>query len=117
MIKALYLIRHKPTGFFMPEPTGSHGRGSSFWEPKKQAEYPRIFRHQRSAKSALIQWLRGEHHAVKKYEHDEFSGGGFWYTSGTDVKHKVTRCHKDMEIVEVYLTQNPCSALGLFERT
>lgn len=115
MIRSFYLIRHKPTGFYMPEPTGYQGRGSSFWEPKEQTECPRVFRHERSAKAALVQWLRGEHRPVKGYEANEFTGGGFFYTEGSEVIPMPHRRRDDMEIVEVYLTLNPCSALGLFD--
>lgn len=57
-MKPMYAIRHVPTGFFMPEPTGRCGRGSSHWEPIQQAEHIRLFRFERSAKSALTQWHR-----------------------------------------------------------
>lgn len=106
-IKPVYLIRHKPTGFFMPEPTGNQGRGSSFWEPKEQAPYPRIFRHERSAKAALGQWMRGEHHAVLGFEPNEFTGGGFYYTKGSEVQPVTTRHKEDMEIVPMYLSTKP----------
>ena len=100
MMKPVYLILHKPTGFFMPEPTGNQGRGSSFWEPKEQAPYPRIFRHERSAKIALVQWLRGEHHSVREYE------DGNYYTTGAVVIPVITRYKEDMEVVPMYLTTN-----------
>lgn len=103
MMKPVYLIRHKPSGFFMPEPTGNQGRGSSFWEPKEQASYPRIFRHERSAKAALVQWLRGEHHPVREYETDD-SGKSFYYTAGAEVKPVTTRQKENMEVVPMYFT-------------
>lgn len=92
----------------MPEPTGHLKRGSSFWEPKEQAEQPRIFISERSAKAALVQWLRGEHHPVWEYE------GDFSYTAGAEVRSVEHRRKEDMEVLTVYLTLNPCSALGLF---
>lgn len=107
MIKPVYVIRHKPTGFYMPEPTGNQGRGSSFWEPKEQAEYPRVFRHERSAKIALMQWLRGEHRPVVDFEFDEFSGKNFSYTVGAKVIPIATRHKEDMEVVPMHLSINP----------
>jgi hypothetical protein len=94
-----WAIRHKPTGFFMPEPKMYHKRGSSFWEPKEQADRVRIFYTEKAAKSALGQWLRGEHHP--EFEYDE----GHMYAIGAKVKPVSTRNRDDMEIVMMVLTE------------
>ena len=103
-MKPVYLIRHKPTGYYMPEPTGHRGRGSSFWEPTTEADYPRVFKHPRSAKAALTQWLRGKHMPVREAEYDEFSGRYMEYVAGADVVHQPHRKLEDMEIVSACLT-------------
>lgn len=92
-----YGIRHKPTGFFMPHPTGRNGNGSSFWEPTEQADEPRLIRSVHAAKCVITQWLRGHHNPEFDYE------DGWKYTVGTDVKPMPHRKREDMEIVEIQI--------------
>lgn len=97
-----WAIRHKPTGFYLPQPKGRMGRGGSFVEPTATvqgliATYPRTFVTQRGATNALSQWLRGHHHGVREYE------DGYWYDAGSEVKHVASRVREDMEVVEIQL--------------
>ena len=68
-MKPLYAIRHKPTGFYLPEPAGRQNRGSSHTEPVDCTdERPRLFISELAARRSLIQWLRGKHQAVMDTE-------------------------------------------------
>jgi hypothetical protein len=61
----LYAIKHKPTGFVLPKPTDRGGRGGSYVEPADPGScIPRLFMNERSAKSALGQWLKGKHSVI-----------------------------------------------------
>jgi hypothetical protein len=50
-----YIIRHKPTGAWMPQMRG----GFSYWEPTFNHNPPRLFNTARAAKNALTCWLQG----------------------------------------------------------
>lgn len=93
----LFLIRHNPTGFYLPEPAGRMGRGGSHIEPvNPTAERPRIFPSKLSASRALSQWLRGKHH--RKWDHD-------WETGHVEdrviIEPIPSRKREEMEIVEL----------------
>lgn len=56
----IFVVRHKPTGTYMPlmRPTG---RGGSHWHPTpQQQKRPRLFYTKQAATNAISQWLRGE---------------------------------------------------------
>jgi hypothetical protein len=93
---AVYFIRHKPTGYYLPEPTGFGGRGGSHTEPADpEVTRPRLFRSRRAATNALGQWLRGKH--VRWFCVDQFTGE---YDEGVDIKPVSSRKAEDMEIAE-----------------
>lgn len=96
----LFFIKHKPTGHFMPEPTGRMGRGGSHTEPDPNSDNARIFRTKRSAANALASWLRG-----KVYAHrGQSSAGPDWdseYYEDLSIEKIESRKREDMEIVEV----------------
>lgn len=106
-IGLMYAVRHKPTGWCLPRPTGHMNRGGSFVEPTERIEgklntYPRLFETQRAAKNYLVQWLRGKHHAIKEYESDDY-GRMYYYTAGAEVEAEPGRVREDMEIIVVNL--------------
>lgn len=112
MILKAWAIRHKPTGNFMPKYETSTGNGASFWEPTGGGLSPskrpaiRLFKSHLAASRSLQQWLRGTHHAVKKWESDgEGYGGSYEVTVGTEVRHDPFRKKEDMEIVEFNLVE------------
>ena len=88
----LWFIRHIPSGGYLPEPTGTDGRGGSHTEPSL-TDPPRVFRTERSARSALIAWLRGK--VFRKYGHCD--DGEYWedvYTVRVPSRKK-----EEMEVV------------------
>jgi hypothetical protein len=104
-MKSLYAIRHKPTGFMLPEPTGRQNRGSSHTEPVDCTnELPRLFQSELAAKRSLTQWLRGKHIAVMGTEYDDFSGRAYTYQECTEVFPQPHRKREDMEVVEITLS-------------
>lgn len=94
-----FLIRHKPTGKYLPAPSGRNGRGSSFMTPSAiwvayegaTCTVPLMCTTNRQAKNVLTQWCRGKHFA----HHD--SDGGCEIT----IKPDGTRERENMEIVKV----------------
>ena len=94
-----FLIRHKPSGKYLPAPSGRNGRGSSFmmphviWEVLEGAGciVPLMCTTNRQAKNILAQWCLGKHTA----HHD--GDGGVEIT----IKPDGTRSKEDMEIVKV----------------
>ncbi len=101
-MKPLYAIKHIPTGFYLPEPKGIRGRGGSFTEPvdcSGDEQNPRLFKTERSAKNALVQWLRGHHEGITEYEE------GYRYSIGADVVHQPHRIKEDMEVVKFNLKE------------
>lgn len=104
-MKPLYAIRHKPTGHFLPEPTGYAGRGGSFLDPvdcSGDGPNPRLFKSELSAKRALTAWLQGKHHAVKESDSDEW-GRTVVYTVGSSPEYVPSRKKSEMEIVSFRL--------------
>lgn len=62
----LYLLRHRPTGLYIPEPRGradghrGSRNGGSWAKPESPAEArPRVFKNHLAADAYLSQWLRG----------------------------------------------------------
>lgn len=90
-----FLIRHKPTGFFIPPGKGIDGRGGSHVEPSD--EKPKLFASERSAKSWLTTWLKG------KVVDDSYTDrhGEFQYSLKTVAVP--TRKREEMEIVPARL--------------
>lgn len=97
MTLSLFLIRHNPTGFYLPEPAGRMGRGGSHVEPVDAAsERPRIFPSKLSATRALAQWLRGKHH---RDWHADWETGDV--EDGVSIEPVPSRKRDEMEIVEI----------------
>lgn len=100
----MYAIKHKPTGFYLPEPKGKMGRGGSYLEPiSPDVERPRLFSTERAAKNALIQWVRGKHKGIYEWEYDETFGRSYQITAGTEVIPVPDRIKEDMEVVPIFL--------------
>lgn len=93
-----WLIRHKPTGGFLPQTYSQRGRtgrgsGGTRVEPKiPSVAEPRLFMSERTAKQALSMWLRGPH----PFSRD--------YSKPADA---VERRAEDMEIVRVNIRVKP----------
>lgn len=100
-----YVIRHKPTGYFIPVPYHSYNqgkdakprssaRGSSFVEPRPEPYLIRLFPSLRSATAFLAIWLKGQHIG-------EDDGEGYTYVG--KVKPVASRIKSEMEIIEAYM--------------
>jgi len=96
-----WAIRHKPTGGYLPEPTGRMGRGGSHVEPVLHVDRmtePRLFHTERAAKTALGTWLKGKVHHSAGYS---CSGPDFLeeYYEELSTEHVPSRVREEMEIV------------------
>lgn len=90
-----WAIVHKPTGHFMPEPTGYNKNGSSFWNHLLgQANEVRLFKSERAAKIALSAWLLGKH--IPEWD------DGFCYVG--DIREVPERKREEMKVVQMDLT-------------
>lgn len=88
-----FFIRHKPTGFYIPNSNGGKGlrdRKSSAVEPMPQ-KFARVFQTKHAATSFLNQWVKGIH----SYKEDYFGEIDFKITP------VASRKREDMEIVEI----------------
>lgn len=98
-----FMIRHKPTGEFMPELR--EGRGYSHWNPSKAGTttylrtktlgVPRLFPDSRKAKLAIIRWIELPNAHHRKYQ----SANGDWVESVQTTNDG--REIEDLEVVEV----------------
>jgi hypothetical protein len=86
-----YILRHKPTGGFMPEVGGSYTASKPSHYPKS----PRMFHDERAAKIALSWWLKGRT-TVTYYAAEDSEGE--WRT-----KPDPTRQREEWEVVAVGL--------------
>lgn len=104
MFQSKYAILHKPTGSYMPVPTGYRDRGSTHWEPTEKAgnQDPRLFNTVIGAKRALSSWLKGKHKPVMGY--DEEWGRPILVQEGIEVFHVLSRKREEMSIVELQFT-------------
>lgn len=96
MIANLWVIRHKPTNNYLPNPPfrSANGHVGSHVEPvPPHVNQPRTFDTERAAKSALGHWLRGRVTCTRNWDGDE------------DIKlvRVPHRKRKEMEIVPVVL--------------
>lgn len=90
-----WFIRHKPSGHYLPEPTGRMRRGGSHTEPvSPDQKQPRVFMSELSAKRALSSWLRGKVHRNKGY--DSYTGD---YWEDNEIVPVPSRKKDEMEIV------------------
>ena len=102
MIRTMWAIRHKPTGFMLPNPKGHNGRGGSFVDPQDPNEiHPRLFISQLAAKRALIAWLRGKHEGDYDVEYSDYDGKSYRVCVGYVVVPVPSRKAEDMEVVEI----------------
>lgn len=102
-----WLVRHTPTGNYLPQPHGRMGRGGSWVEPVAHdpsnfETEPRVMTSKRSATGVLTQWLRGRVHHSSGTHEDHYSGG-FEYYEDNEYELVPTRIKADMEIVSVNL--------------
>ena len=93
---SVWLIRHEPSGYYIPLPRGRGGRGGSYVEPSDLAqESPRLFWSERAAKSYLGLWALGKFYE-KQYQDYE----GNWDIDA-GVTPVPTRNKADMRIVKL----------------
>lgn len=104
MFQSKYAILHKPTGSYMPVPTGYRGRGSSNWEPTEKVgnQDPRLFNTLIAAKRALSSWLMGMHKPVMEY--DDVWGRSALVQEGVEIIPVPSRKREEMSIVELQFT-------------
>ena len=103
-MRTMWAIRHKPTGFMLPNPKGHSGRGGSFVDPQDPKEiHPRLFITQLAAKRALIAWLRGKHEGAYDFEYSDYDNKSYQVCVGYVVVPVPSRKAEDMEIVEIIL--------------
>ena len=101
-MRTMWAIRHKPTGFMLPNPKGHSGRGGSFVDPQDPKEiHPRLFITQRAAKRALIAWLRGRHEGAYDFEYSDYDNKSYQVCVGYVVVPVPSRKAEDMEVVEI----------------
>jgi hypothetical protein len=93
-----YAIKHLPTGGFLP---AREGRGHTHSEPEV-GSVPRLFPTARSAKGALVHWLRG--HLVVKRGHDSFTGESY---EGYYIEPVPSRVASEMAVVTINLKEVP----------
>lgn len=98
MKREFYVIRHKPSGGFLPEVR----KGYTFSEPStRECDVPRLFATKGGAKRALTWWLCGITSVTKT--------GGMWgfgepeYDEAWNLKKMPDRKVEDMEVVNVLL--------------
>ena len=101
-MRTMWAIRHKPTGFMLPNPKGHSGRGGSFVDPQDPNEiHPRLFISQLAAKRALIAWLRGKHEGAYDFEYSDYDNKSYQVCVGYVVVPVPSRKAEDMEVVEI----------------
>ena len=101
-MRTMWAIRHKPTGFMLPNPKGHSGRGGSFVDPQDPKEiHPRLFITQLAAKRALIAWLRGKHEGAYDFEYSDYDNKSYQVCVGYVVVPVPSRKAEDMEVVEI----------------
>lgn len=96
-VGTFWIIRHKPTGGWLPELTKPKRGGYTHTEPGFW-NTPRLFTTERGAKNALWWWLRG---VITTRMRQTFDGD--WIEDWDD-EPKPGRKAEDMEIVKVDLS-------------
>jgi hypothetical protein len=100
-MKLLYAIRHKPTGFFIPDPDRIQWRASHV-QPVDCAgdgPNPRLFVTELAAKRALSAWLQGKWKAELNWESTDEYGSGFYYKDLPVPNTVEGRVKEEMEVV------------------
>ena len=108
-MKPLFAIKHKPSGFYLPEPLGRMGRGGSHTEPvdcSGNKENPRLFPTKLGASRALSAWLQGKFNAEREWESENEYGGGYYVSALPSVTPQPHRKKEEMEVVEFHLTSS-----------
>lgn len=95
MIMEFYVIRHKPTGGFLPELSGVRA-GFTYTEPQTHG-VPRLFESAVGAKRALTWWLKG---ITSVFKSRDWEGDYDETWSTTFEEHRKA---EDMEIIPVRL--------------
>ena len=92
-----FAVKHKPTGYYIPQPEGRQGRGGSFEEPNPDQNRVRLFKSERAARIFITTWCKGKHYGETEY--DDYTGGS--YTIGYSITPEPSRIFEDMEIVKL----------------
>ena len=96
-IASYFIIRHNPTGYFMP--ATQRKRGYTHDEPTSSTiAAPRLFRREQDAKCALTHWLNGKYTVTSHYNdwNDE-------YEEDHNIDPVQARHKEEMSIISVYL--------------
>lgn len=109
----VYVIKHKPSGTYMPSRIGRSGRGWSHWNPGHidpelgpeiyYDQNPRIFFTLQSARNALSAWLQGAWERQIGKEGDWETGYYEVDTGPAPTEPLVERHREDMEIIGLEL--------------
>lgn len=92
-----FLIRHNPSGNYIPQLLPNRRRGGSLLEPMDPKErQPRIFQSEKTAKNFLSQWCRGKHICTRHGDYD-------YLDEVTKIEPVPSRKREEMEIVPVVL--------------
>jgi hypothetical protein len=94
--REFYIIRHKPSGGFLPQLEGVRG-GYTHTEPQTYG-VPRLFLDAAGAKRALTWWLKGTTSVWRR--HDSFT---LEYEEDWSTEEEEHRKAEDMEVVPVLL--------------
>ena len=95
-----YVIRHNPTGHYLPQALGRSGRGGSHVEPIPMdgTDNPRLLHSERAAKAYLASWLMGKVYCSR-------GGSSSFYEDepyeDLHLEHVPTRRGEEMEIVPI----------------
>lgn len=96
-----FAIRHKPTGWFLPQRSDMKGGGHTKDEPTP-FQPPRLFTRKQDAQCALKWWLKGETN-VKMGRHYDSWSGGYEYDEDWNTVKVPYRKEEEMEVVKVII--------------
>lgn len=97
-----WAVKHKPSGHYMPEPTGRSGRGGSHVEPDPDSNNARLFTSVRSAKIYISTYCLGKFIASRGMSPGH--PGNDWevdYYEDIDIIPQPDRNKEDYQIIEL----------------
>lgn len=97
-----YVVKHLPTGHYMPEPTGRRGRGGSHVNPDPDSNKARLFMSERSAKIYVTTYCMGKVTQTAGYSPGH--PGNDWEADYWDERHiepQPDRKREDYEIIKL----------------
>lgn len=97
-----YVVKHTPSGHYMPAPTGRNGRGGSHVKPDPDSNNARLFMTERSAKIYITTYCMGEFTQTAGY--DPGHPGNDWeadYWDEVSITPQPDRKKEDFEIIKL----------------